>query len=194
MVMSLRFTAVVPVLTSRTSGLTQSDAVPLPEVLERCCTFQQWKQPPGRQVFAGPQLPVMQSPGTWHILSWAQRVVGAHAPPQSLSVSVPFITPSMQVGAWQVVAQTPDEQSVAALHFFPTAHTGQGPPQSTSVSVPLATLSVHVGSWQALPTHTPLWQSPALPQMAAVGHFAQEPPQSTSLSVPFRTRSLHVGA
>jgi hypothetical protein len=56
-------------------------------------------------------------------------------PPQSWSVSVPFWTPSVQVGAEQVTLQTPPKQSVGAPHFLPVPHLPQlGPPQSMSLS------------------------------------------------------------
>jgi hypothetical protein len=56
-------------------------------------------------------------------------------PPQSTSVSLPFRTLSVQLGAEQVTLHTPAKQSVAAPHFLPVPHFPQlGPPQSTSVS------------------------------------------------------------
>jgi hypothetical protein len=59
-------------------------------------------------------------------------------PPQSRSVSVPFFTPSVQLGGEQVLAvasQILSRQSVPVVHFKPSAQPRQvGPPQSTSVS------------------------------------------------------------
>ena len=62
---------------------------------------------------------------------------GLQVPPQSTSVSLPFFTPSVQPGVWQI----PDLQNVLAQspspeHFLPTAHLGHVLPQSMSVSVP----------------------------------------------------------
>jgi len=79
-----------------------------------------------------PHTPEVQSRATAHALLSGQ---GAQPPPQSRSVSVPFFTLSMQVGAWQVVpVQTPETQSAAPPQPSPVAHLPQLPPQSTSVS------------------------------------------------------------
>jgi hypothetical protein len=59
-------------------------------------------------------------------------------PPQSVSVSLPFFTPSMQLAGWHVAGfpeQTPLWQSPAPVQRKPFAHFGQDEPQSTSVSV-----------------------------------------------------------
>jgi hypothetical protein len=63
---------------------------------------------------------------------------GAHPPPQSRAVSVPFFTPSEHVGARQMlsVPQTPLKQSLTAKHFAPATQGAQMPPQSRSVSEP----------------------------------------------------------
>jgi hypothetical protein len=74
-------------------------------------------------------LPVAQ------VWPWLSQVV----PPQSTSVSVPFCTVSVQVGAEQVplAEQTLSIQSPPTRHVLPSAHGGQTePPQSMSVSVP----------------------------------------------------------
>jgi hypothetical protein len=96
------------------------------------------------------QIPPVQTP-------LRQSVAAAHespsaqgeqpGPPQSWSVSVPFLTPSRQLGAMQSPSvHTPLRQSEAAAHSLPSAHDGQlGPPQSTSVSVPFRRLSVQFG-------------------------------------------------
>jgi hypothetical protein len=60
-------------------------------------------------------------------------------PPQSTSVSRPFFTASLHVGAvhvWALGSQTLSMQSAATRHFFVSAHGAQLPPQSTSVSFP----------------------------------------------------------
>jgi len=73
-----------------------------------------------------------------------------HEPPQSLSVSVPFFTPSEHVGAAQTLfVQTPLVQSGPSAQPFPTSHlVAHEPPQSTSVSVPFFAPSVHEGASQ----------------------------------------------
>jgi hypothetical protein len=68
---------------------------------------------------------------------------GAHAlqtgPPQSMAVSAPFFTESLQVGAWHTPpVHTPELQSVALVQPWPVVHGAQeGPPQSSPVSWPL---------------------------------------------------------
>jgi hypothetical protein len=67
----------------------------------------------------------------------------AQLPPQSTSVSRPFMVPSLQLGALHTLpVQTPDVQSVPAAHARVTSHFGHAaPPQSTSVSRPFFTTS-----------------------------------------------------
>jgi hypothetical protein len=76
-------------------------------------------------------------------------------PPQSTSVSAPFLIPSLQVGAG--AAQKPAvqtalaTQSPAVAQAFPMAHRPQlPPPQSTSVSAPFLIPSEQVGPGGAL--------------------------------------------
>jgi hypothetical protein len=66
-------------------------------------------------------------------------------PPQSTSVSFPFLNPSVQVGAEHVpLAQTLSMQSEPIEHILKSGHGEQfGPPQSTSVSPSSCTPSVH---------------------------------------------------
>src|SRR5690348_13696542 len=89
------------------------------------------------------QWPLVQSPSTMqpllspHFLFMPSQV----APPQSVSVSVPFCTPSVQLGVWQVLPPLGPEhtwlvQSPMSTHFLPSAQALQAPPQSLSVSVP----------------------------------------------------------
>ena len=111
---------------------------PVPAFVYSYCTFQQVWQPELRHLFAV-QFALWQSPATMHIRLFAHRFMGAHDPPQSTSVSVPFSTMSVHEGTAQVLGdplQTPLAQSPAALHFLPLAHFGQLPPQFRSVSVP----------------------------------------------------------
>jgi hypothetical protein len=70
-------------------------------------------------------------------------------PPQSTSVSWPFLTLSKHEApvAWQMPPpQDPLEQSALARQPLPSAQVGQvPPPQSTSVSLPFFWLSMHEG-------------------------------------------------
>jgi hypothetical protein len=144
------------------------------------------------------QAPLRQSLATRHVFPSAHLL--QLAPPQSVSVSVPFFTESLHVAAWHLSGepeQTPLWQSAAVRHVLVSAHFGQLPPQSMSVSVPFLTESLHMADWHlsGLPVQTPLVQSLPVAQVlvsAHLGHAA--PPQSTSVSVPFFTTSLHVGA
>jgi hypothetical protein len=133
-----------------------------------------------------------------HALPTAHLVLQL-APPQSMSVSTPFLTPSLQVGTWQTLpAQTPDEQPAALKHALPSAHTPQPelpPPQSTSASSPFLIPSKQLGTWQTSPVHTPDEQSPPKAQAEPLTHEPPHagPPQSMSVSPPFFTPSLQVG-
>jgi hypothetical protein len=67
---------------------------------------------------------------------------GPHEPPQSTSVSLPFFTLSVHVGALHVLAvasHTLSRQSAPTRHFLPSAQPPHEPPQSTSVSFPFFT-------------------------------------------------------
>jgi hypothetical protein len=89
------------------------------------------------------QLPDTQYP-LWQSLSLTQVCPSAHAPhappPQSCAVSLPFLTPSEQVGAWHV-AGVPEHtrlwQSALLAHVPPGRHAGQAPPHG-SVAQPAA--------------------------------------------------------
>src|SRR6185436_14133368 len=88
-----------------------------------------------------------QSPSVLHFCVSAHSLAAPHPAPQSTSVSVPFCTPSVQVGALQVFAiasQIRLSQSLADRHFLPSAHGPQpAPPQSMSVSSPSWIVSAH---------------------------------------------------
>lgn len=123
-------------------------------------------------------------------------------PPQSTSVSLPFLAPSLQLGAWHLAGlpeHTPLVQSPATLHSLPSAHlvVHVSPPQSTSVSPPFLTLSGQPGAWHffGVPEHTPLEQSLAAAHCSPEPQRAHRlaPPQSTSVSTPFFTTSLQLG-
>jgi len=80
---------------------------------------------------------VVQSALTVHILDGVHLF--AQLPPQSTSVSAPFLMPSLQLAAAGVaqtpLLQKPLMQSVPTKQFFPFAHAKHvPPPQSTSVS------------------------------------------------------------
>ena len=104
--------------------------------------------------------------------------LGHAAPPQSTSVSVPFLSASTQVGtaAQTPPAQLPLTQSPLATQVFPLAHAGQdAPPQSTAVSVPSLKPSEQVGTdgTQMALTQLMLEQSLLRTQALPLTHFAQ---------------------
>src|SRR5436190_16938600 len=125
--------------------------------------------------------------------------MGAHEPPQSMSVSLLFFTPSVQLGTAQVLVvvpvHTPLTQSPATAQVFPFAHFEHiGPPQLRSVSMPFLTASSQAGTAHNPPVHTPLVQSPPFAQILPSTHFGQvPPPQFRSVSAPFRAVSVHDG-
>src|SRR5262245_37988782 len=107
-------------------------------------------------------------------------------PPQSMSDSVPFRTPSVQLAATQALPlQILLTQSFMVTQRFPFAHAvHEVPPQSMSVSVPFILASVH-------DVHVPtvqraLVQSLFDAQCLPSEHLEQMvPPQSTSDSSQF---------
>jgi predicted component of type VI protein secretion system len=123
------------------------------------------------QTLLTPQTPEKQSEACRHVLPVAH--VEQAGPPQSVSVSFPFLTPSVQVATVQMLpTQFPELQSACTRHALPAAHVEQvGPPQSVSVSFPFLTPSVQVGA--AVGVQTPFEQMlfvphtwPQLPQFA----------------------------
>jgi hypothetical protein len=162
----------------------------------------------GVQVPFAPQMPFRQSAATAQPLPSPHFLpVGAatHEPPQSTAVSLPFFTPSLQVGAAHAPpVQTPLVQLAPAPaplpHRLPVAQGGHEPPQSTSVSVLFFTMSAQFAAAHTPFTQTPFTQSAATPHAWPSGHFlfagepAHEPPQSTAVSLPFFTPSPQVGA
>jgi hypothetical protein len=106
----------------------------------------------------------VQSALTEHAIGGAHR--GHVPPPQSMSVSAPFRTPSPQPAFWQCPpVHTPLAQSAGTVHCAPSGHLGHCdvPPQSGPLSPPFFTLSVHEGCAHRPPVHTPLVQSAASP-------------------------------
>jgi len=81
-----------------------------------------------------------------------QTLPSTHAehdpPPQSVSVSKPFLTPSVQIGDLHRPAKhTRELQSDELAQAFPSAHFPQvPPPQSTSVSAPFFMKSKQVAT------------------------------------------------
>jgi hypothetical protein len=146
------------------------------------------------------QTPLVQSLPVPQPLPLAHGFPGAHVPPQSTSVSVPFFTVSAQVGAtqmWSAAGQTPSAQSGATAQALPVAHRGQVDPQSTSVSVPFLTASVQLGAWHRPPMQTPPTQSVPVTHILPAPHLPHPPvapPQSMSVSIPFWCASPQVGA
>ncbi len=141
-------------------------------------------------------LPAQSSltPQVWpamHSFGAARQV----APPQSISVSRPFLRPSVQDASLHVPPmQKPVAQSVSMVHALPSEHRAEhaAPPQSTSVSPWFLTPSGQVGAWHAFgaPVQTPLVQSLLAAQLLLAAHAGHpSPPQSRSVSVPFLTRS-----
>jgi hypothetical protein len=133
--------------------------------------------------------------------SLPQDLPAAHAPhvppPQSTSVSAPFLTESEQPGTWHTFpVHTPDVQSALMRQDFTLAHAAHvPPPQSMSVSSPFFTESEQLGAWHTFPVHTPDAQSPATVHTFAAAHVPHvPPPQSTSVSPPFFTESEQLGA
>src|SRR2546425_494158 len=93
----------------------------------------------------------MQSLAVLHALPAAQ--VDPHAPPQSTSVSVPFLTMSVHVApAHRPAAQLIERQSLIATQRRPFAQALQvPPPQSTSVSAPFCAMSLQLEPMQVPP-------------------------------------------
>src|SRR3954451_22269655 len=99
--------------------------------------------------------------GAQSLLAWKPPPTGhcgQPPPPQSVSVSLPLMTPSVQLGAAHlpslvarviVDAHTPSAQSLLPRHDLPVVQPGHAPPpQSRSVSSPFFLRSPHVGATQ----------------------------------------------
>jgi hypothetical protein len=117
---------------------------------------------------------VSQTPSTQSVAT-AHFFVSAHfghvPPPQSTSVSAPFMVPSVHEGAAAAHVFVPGSQTVLVqsepvVQALELAHFGHvAPPQSTSVSAPSFTPSVHEGVAHLPPVHTPPVQSELLAQV-----------------------------
>jgi hypothetical protein len=137
----------------------------------------------------------------------AQSVAAAHffpsthfpqLPPQSTSVSLAFLNPSLQLGAAHiniVGLQNPFAQSAATKQALPSTHFGHfAPPQSIAVSDPSFVPFEQPGPTQTPPVHKLVSQSSAVTQCRPAPHGAQrDPPQSKSVSSPFLSPSLQLG-
>src|SRR5437867_4134914 len=121
-----------------------------------------------------------QSPALAHPFPAAHLLL--QGPPQSISVSPPFLIPSLQVGTAQLPpVQTPVAQSLAEEQIRPMPHLLQLPPQSMSVSLPFLIPSVQPAGAHSPAPHTSDWQSVAPVQALPTGQRGQLPPQSVSL-------------
>ena len=93
------------------------------------------------------QTPDAQSPGFVQIVSKHPP----QTPPQSSPASLPFLTPSVHDGGWQIPPwQTLLVQSTFFVQRQPKSHAGHGPPQSLPVSKPFCLPSLQRGA-----AHTP---------------------------------------
>ena len=129
---------------------------------------------------------------------FSAHLMQSPAPPQSTSVSVPFFSPSVQVGAGlqRPSAQRPELQSVSSRHARSRSQCGHsGPPQSRSVSRPFTLPSEQVGAAAQVPfAQIPLAQSPSEPHGLPIVHAGQMgPPQSTPDSLPLCAPSSQRG-
>jgi hypothetical protein len=133
------------------------------------------------------QKPLVQSPSFMQFCAFAQLL--GHRPPQSVSVSVPLVKPSLQLGVahnFVMGLQKLFTQSPLTLQIFPSAQSAtQLPPQSTSVSVPFACESLHAGAAQIIEVQTLLVQSGPIVHFLPSMQGPHVPPQSTSVSEPF---------
>src|SRR5204863_2350683 len=96
---------------------------------------------------------------------------GHAPPPQSMPVSLPFLTLSLHAAARHVPpAHTRVVQSVPLAQPLSTAHGLHEPPQSTSVSWPFFTWSLQSGAAHFPPVQTPSAQSDEIEHAFPVVH------------------------
>jgi len=117
---------------------------------------------------------------------WLSTHLGQFEPPQSRSLSEPFLTRSSQLGLlqrWSTQAKLWQSSSCWQTSSVGHSFGAQLSPQSAADSRPLRTPSSQVGAAQL-----PLWQTPELQSVGTthdcpVTHGVQvRPPQSTALS------------
>jgi hypothetical protein len=147
---------------------------------------------------------VVQAPITQLLLAQSAALAQARpdpqrahsGPPQSTSVSWPFLALSRQFGAWQVLSKhTLLAQSEPMTHGPAVAQPMQLPPQSTPVSSPFLTPSVQLAPRHVPFVQTPVAQSAPATQPEPAGQSGQTgPPQSTLVSPPFLTPSVQTAA
>ena len=131
--------------------------------------------------------PLPRSPG--------RRRTPGSVPPQSTSVSVPFFTPSVQVGGRADAAVADAARAVAVDRAGPApsrARRGSVPPQSTSVSVPFFTPSRAASARRtsAVADARLLQSALARARRGRWRTWGSSPPQSTA---PSRTRASGPG-
>ena len=113
-------------------------------------------------------------------------------PPQSTSLSPPFLMPSAQPGSpqWPLPHQ-PLMQFASVRQPWPRGQRGQSPaPQSTPVSTPFFWPSVHEAASQVPDAQNPVTHSAWLEHGSPV-QAGQPPPQSIPVSPPLCTPSAH---
>jgi hypothetical protein len=138
---------------------------------------------------------LMQSAPTAHAKPLAHAL---QPPPQSTSVSEPFLILSSQVPARR--AHTPLEhllllQSLSSRQRRSLSHAlRQLPPQSTSLSLPLRWPSSQLAATHSAFTQISLLQSEVLAQRLPFEQAGHVPPQSMSVSEPFFALSLQLTA
>ena len=117
----------------------------------------------GVQVPLAPHSLSAQSLPVAHIFPSAQAgawsALPLPLPPQSVSDSVPFFTPSVAVGAshtFFVGSHSSLVQSPLTTQAVPSTHAAHVPPQSAAVSVPSFVPSAQLGSTQIPPVQVPL--------------------------------------
>jgi hypothetical protein len=113
-----------------------------------------------------------------------------------MSVSLLFLTPSVQLGTQTLPLHSPPMQSASTVQLASGAQPGHTPPpQSLSLSRPFLTPSLHDAAAQIPCLHTPSLQSAALMHALVGAHVApQLPPQSTSVSPAFFWPSTQLAA
>jgi hypothetical protein len=143
--------------------------------------------------FPEAQMPEVQSAGTAQTFPLPHLL--GQLPPQSTSVSLPFLAASVHVAvAQRPPVQAPLMQSVYVVHRNPFAQSGHvPPPQSTSVSKPFFTSSLQDVAMQWPAEHSLLAQSARTVHTWPFAQRLHVPPQSMSTSLPFLTRSVHEG-
>jgi len=132
------------------------------------------------------QFPLTQSLLLLQVVATAQP---GHAPPQSTSVSSPFLTLSKQLVATQPILLHALPSAVQPLVLCWPSDTGAHVPLSNPVFACAQERQVpkQFGAQQMPSMQLPLKQSLGLPQALATAQPGHAPPQSTPVSSPFLT-------